>query len=64
MPYLFKNHNERIISVNANVKIINRRGQITVLCHKLLFMPYYEEDLATQKVNILNKLWKAEKNST
>lgn len=53
MPYLFKSHNERIISVNANVKIINRRGQITVLCHKLPFMRYYEGDLATQKVAII-----------
>jgi len=53
MSYLFKSHNERIISVNANVKIINRRGQITVLCHKLPFMRYYEGDLATQKVAII-----------
>lgn len=53
MFYLFKSHNERIISVNANVKIINRKGQITVLSHKLPFMRYYEGDLATQKVAII-----------
>jgi len=53
MSYLFKNHKDRIISVNANVKIINRKGQITVLCHKLPFMQYHEGDLATQKVAII-----------
>ncbi len=53
MSYLFKNHKNRIISVNTNVKIINRRGQITVFCHKLPFMRYYEKDLATQKVAII-----------
>jgi len=53
MPYLFKNHKDRTIFVNANVKIINRKGQITVLCHKLPFMQYYEGDLATQKVAII-----------
>jgi len=53
MSCLFKNHKDRIISVNANVKIINRKGQITVLCHKLPFMQYYEGDLATQKVAII-----------
>jgi len=35
MSYLFKNHKDRIVSVNANVKIINRRGRITVLCQSL-----------------------------
>ncbi len=53
MSYLFKTRKDRIVSVNANVKIINRRGQITVLCHKLPFMRYYEGDLATQKVAII-----------
>ncbi len=53
MSYLFKSHNERIISVNANVKIINRRGQINILCHKLPFMRYYEKDLASEKVAII-----------
>jgi len=53
MSYLFKSHNERIISVNANVKIINRREQITVLSHKLPFMRYYEKDLASEKVAII-----------
>ena len=53
MSYLFKNHKDRIISVNANVKIINRKGRITVLCHKLPFVQYYEGDLTTQKVAII-----------
>jgi len=53
MSYLFESRKDRIVSVNANVKIINRRGQITVLCHKLPFMRYYEGDLATQKVAII-----------
>jgi len=53
MSYLFKSHNEWIMSVNANVKIINRGGQITVLCHKLPFMRYYEGDSATKKVAII-----------
>ena len=53
MSYLFNTHNERIISVNANVKIINRRGQINILCHKLPFMRYYEKDLASEKVAII-----------
>lgn len=53
MSYLFESHNERIISVNANVKIINRRGQINILCHKLPFMRYYEKDLASEKVAII-----------
>ena len=53
MSYLFKNHKDRTIFVNTNVKIINRKGQITVLCHKLPFMQYHEGDLATQKVAII-----------
>lgn len=53
MSYLFKSHNERVISVNANVKIINRRRQISILCHKLSFMRYYEGDLASEKVAII-----------
>ena len=50
---MFKNRKARIVSVNANVKIINRKGQIIVLCHKLPFMQYYERDLAAQKVAII-----------
>ncbi|MBA7489478.1 hypothetical protein ES702_00012 [subsurface metagenome] len=53
MSYLFKNRKDQIISVNANVKIINRRGQINILCHKLPFMRYYEKDLASEKVAII-----------
>ena len=53
MSYLFESHKDRIVSVNANVKIINRRGQITVLCHKLPFMRYYEGDVASEKVAII-----------
>ena len=53
MSYLFKSHKDWIVSANANVKIINRRGQITVLCHKLPFMRYYEGDVASEKVAII-----------
>ncbi len=53
MSYLFESRKDRIVSVNANVKIINRRGQISIFCHKLPFMRYYEGDVATQKVAII-----------
>jgi len=53
MSYLFNSRKDRIVSVNANVKIINRRGQISVLCHKLPFMRYYEEDVVSEKVAII-----------
>ncbi len=46
----FKNH---IVSVNSKVKIVKRKGRITVLCCKMPFMQYGEEDLISQKIAML-----------
>ena len=46
----FKNH---VVPVNSKVKIVKRKGRITVLCCKMPFMQYGEKDPISQKIAML-----------
>ena len=46
----FKNH---VVRVNSKVKVVKRKGRITVLCCKMPFMQYGEKDPISQKIAML-----------
>lgn len=53
MLFLFKHFKNHVVPVNSKVKILKRKGRITVLCCKIPFMQYREEDLISQKIAML-----------
>jgi len=53
MLFLFKHFKNHVVPVNSRVKILKRKGRITVLCCKIPFMQYGEEDLISQKIAML-----------
>jgi len=53
MFFMFKYFKNHIVFVNSKVKILKRKGRITVLCRKMPFMQYKEGDLISQKIAML-----------
>jgi len=53
MLSMFKHFKNHIVFINSKVKILKRKGRITVLCRKIPFMQYSEGDLISQKIAML-----------
>ena len=53
MLFPFKHFKNHVVLVNSKVKILKRKGRITVLCRKIPFMQYGEEDSISQKMAML-----------
>ena len=53
MLFMFKYFKNHIVFINSKVKILKRKGRITVLCRKMPFMQYRERDLISQKIAML-----------
>ena len=53
MLFLFKHSKNHVLLVNYKVKILKQKGRITVLCCKISFMQYGEEDSISQKIAML-----------